>query len=82
MSIPALLIARTATATRMLGRGVVGWTVAAAVGAGSGYYAGSAGHAVAARPAEPPAIPALAGSDLQTDMPDPSAQVEPLPPTF
>ncbi len=82
MSIQALLSARAAAATRLLGRGAVGWTLAAAVGAGSGYYAGSAGHAVAAPPAQPVAIPALAGSDLQTEPPAPSALAEPLPPTF
>lgn len=82
MSISITLFSRGAAATRLLGRGVVGWTVAAAVGAGSGYYAGSAGHAAAARPAAVAATAALPASDLQTETPDAAARAEPLPPTF
>ena len=59
MSISITLFSRGAAASRLLGRGVLGWTVAAAVGAGSGYYAGSTGHAAAARPAAVAATAAL-----------------------
>lgn len=84
MSLAATLSAGAAAGTRILGRSAFGWTLAAAVGAGSGYYAGSAGHESGHAEAAPPAVRLQsappAASDLKPATLDAPAVVEPQPP--
>lgn len=86
MSITATVT--TGALSRLLGRQALGWTAAAALGAGSGYYAGTggleAGQAVTTRPAAAvsplKAAPRSTMPDLVPATLDQPALVEPQPP--
>jgi hypothetical protein len=85
MSITATVSTAAAAASRLLGRQALGWTAAAALGAGSGYYAGSggleSGHTIAVRPAATlQGAPRPTALDLVPATLDQPALVEPQPP--
>ncbi len=84
MSLAITLSTGAAAVSRLIGRQALGWTAAAALGAGSGYYAGSGGletgHAIAPPSAAVKVAPRAPAADLVPATLDQPAPAEPQPP--